>query len=530
MAQLIFLTNRSRIWSATFSPFMSLYFVSGKIGAGKSYRGMVNIRDEILHGHRLIVTNLPLKLPEFSDYLAEHYPSHDVCLYDHWRPATDFECPAGAGVFAPGLVGKVVDGVALVFVPSRIRILGDDELKEFYRYRQTGTELVAKINQRAAGDKGPSHPVCLDFSPWGAKGRFAGQGVVYHLDECQLFYNVRKYAEAPEEMPFYLSQHRKLGDDIYVYTQKPENVDKMLRSFTQEFIYVTNVGKKKIGIFQPPKFFRMAAYPDVFTGAPGQASEWSRSFRMDLRLADCYETAKGIGIEAMKADKEAVARGISWRWALLLPILLAALFPAYGMISKHAVHKFFGQSVDALAAVQHQTNRTDGGTVARVVPGAVNDPSSTGAVAALPAGQLGAVAPPEKPNLIGRPLPAAPRLDARTVAQAVFEASESVPTVSHDVFFVGVWTTKDPNGRLVTTVALSDKTIYVLGVDKELTSVTAKYCIVGGVMYAWRSYTDMAREASTAPYPAYTKPASMATPPSVPRAGGIIVGGATRQY
>jgi uncharacterized protein (UPF0548 family) len=274
----------------------------------------------------------------------------------------------------------------------------------------------------------------------------------------------------------------------------------------------------------------MAAYPDVFTGAPGQASEWSRSFRMDLRLADCYETAKGIGIEAMKADKEAVARGISWRWALLLPILLAALFPAYGMISKHAVHKFFGQSVDALAAVQHQTNRVDGGTVARVVPGAANDSSSTGTVAALPVGQLGAGAAAEKPNLIGRPLPAAPRLDARTVAQAVFEASESVPTVSHDVFFVGVWTTKDPNGRLVTTVALSDKTIYVLGVDKELTSVTAKYCIVGGVMYPWRSYTDMAREASTVPYPAYTKPPAMATPPAAVRPGGVIVGGSPRQY
>jgi len=110
----------------------------------------------------------------------------------------------------------------------------------------------------------------------------------------------------------------------------------------------------------------------------------------------------------------------------------------------------------------------------------------------------------------------------------VFEASESVPTVSHDVFFVGVWTTKDPNGRLVTTVALSDKTIYVLGVDKELTSVTAKYCIVGGVMYPWRSYTDMAREASTAPYPAYTKPGAMAPPPTVPRGGGVIVGGSPR--
>ena len=513
--------------------------MTGKIGSGKSYRGMVNIRDEILHGHRLIVTNLPIKLPEFSDYLAEHYPSHDVCLYDHWRPATDFECPGGAGVFAPGLVGKMVDGAAMVLVPSRIRILGDDELKEFYRYRQTGAGLVAKINQREPGDKGPSHPVCLDFSPWGAKGRFAGQGVVYHLDECQLFYNVRKYAEAPEEMPFYLSQHRKLGDDIYVYTQKPENVDKMLRSFTQEYIYLTNVGKKRIGIFQAPKFFRMAAYPDVFTGAPGQASEWSRSFRMDFRLADCYETAKGIGIEAVKADKEAAARGVSWRWALLLPILLALLFPAYGMISKHVVHKFFGRSVDALAAVQHPTNHVDGGTVARVVPGAVNPIPSQNELAAVP---LVPIASAEKPNLVGRPLPAAPRLDARTVAESVFAASESVPTVSHDVFFVGVMTTPDRDGRLVTTVVLSDKRVYVLGVDKELTSVTAKYCIVGGVMYAWRSYDDLAREA-VAPvsvYPSFSGGRQVTggagavqqngTSSGTVNRAGVIIGGPARQY
>jgi len=80
---------------------------------------------------------------------------------------------------------------------------------------------------------------------------------------------------------------------------------------------------------------------------------------------------------------------------LLFPILLAALFPVYGMISKHAVHKFFGQSVDALAAVQHQTNRMDGGTVARVVPGVVNDSPSSGSVAALPVGQLGAGAAAE---------------------------------------------------------------------------------------------------------------------------------------
>jgi hypothetical protein len=263
---------------------------------------------------------------------------------------------------------------------------------------------------------------------------------------------------------------------------------------------------------------------------------------MDLRLADCYETAKGIGIEAMKADKEAVARGISWRWALLFPLLLASLFPAYGMISKHVVHKFFGRSVDALAAVQHPTNHVDGGTVARVVPGAVNVAPSPNELAVVPPVAVASMPSAEKPNLIGRPLPTAPRLDARTVAESVFAASESVPTVSHDVFFVGVMTSPDRNDRLVTTVVLSDKRVYVLGVDKELTSVTAKYCIVGGVMYAWRSYDDLAREA-VAPvsgYPGFSgvRPvtggagAALQNGTSAGPVGraGVIIGGPARQY
>jgi hypothetical protein len=69
---------------------------------------------------------------------------------------------------------------------------------------------------------------------------------------------LRRYADAPEEFPFYLLHHRKLGDDIYVYTQQPQNVDKMFRSFAQEFIYVVNTGKKRVGPFAVPKIFRFA--------------------------------------------------------------------------------------------------------------------------------------------------------------------------------------------------------------------------------------------------------------------------------
>jgi len=500
---------------------MSLYFITGKIGAGKSYLGIKTIVDELVNGRRLVVTNLSLRLPELADYLADVHSSLDISLYDHWMPATEFQYLAGA--FAPGITGKMVDGQPMVFVPSRVRLLDDGQLREFYRYRQVAAGLVPKINEKEAGDKGPSNPVCLDFSAWGRGGAFAGQGVVYLLDECQLFYNVRKYAEAPNEMPFYMSQHRKLGDDIYCLTQKPENVDKMFRSFTQEYLYLTNVGKRKIGIFQPPRFFRMSAYADMFTGASGQVADWSRSFRMDFRLADCYETGKGIGIEAQKADKDAPSRGISWKWALLLPVFLASLFPLYGVISKHVVHSVIGQSADALAAVGHQTNHVASGRVARAGSGGVNDTPVT--IAANGA----ATVPSALEKRTARLVPTPPPLDPRTVAQAVYAATESVPTVSRDVYFVGVWTTPDPSGRLVTTVALSDRSVYVLGVDKELTSVTSKYCIIGGVMYVWRSYSDLARESVASPYPSFNKPGAVVTPTAAPRSGGVMVGGSARQ-
>jgi len=56
-----------------------------------------------------------------------------------------------------------------------------------------------------------------------------------------------------------------------------------------------------------------------------------------------------------------------------------------------------------------------------------------------------------------------------------------------------------------------------------------KYCIVGGVMYVWRSYDQMARDVAPTTYPALTRPsATMATPAAPVRPGGTIVGGALR--
>jgi hypothetical protein len=100
----------------------------------------------------------------------------------------------------------------------------------------------------------------------------------------------------------------------------------MFRSFTQEFIYVVNIGKKRVGPFAAPKIFRFAAYPEPYTGQPGQICQYSGYFRMDYELAATYNTAAGIGIEAAKADVGAKVKGLDWRLLLLGPVIVAACF------------------------------------------------------------------------------------------------------------------------------------------------------------------------------------------------------------
>jgi hypothetical protein len=294
--------------------------------------------------------------------------------------------------------------------------------------------------------------VCLDFSQWLKGGQFSGKGIIYHLDELQLFYNVRKYADAPEEFPFYLSQHRKLGDDIYVYTQQPQNVDKMFRSFTQEFIYVVNIGKKRVGPFAAPKIFRFAAYPEPFTGQVGQICQYSGYFRMDYELAATYNTAAGIGIEAAKADVGSKVKGLHWRWLLLLPVLLAA-----SVFLFHSVGGFWVRSVlpaskkPAASASMHP---------------AVTTPTLK--VASVP----------------GAPTPAP--LEISVESGLPSDGGDNV-IVDHDVYMTG-WAME--GGKL--RVALSDGRW--VGREDGLRRLTRTYCVVQNRVYRMRSLDERLRD------------------------------------
>jgi hypothetical protein len=398
---------------------MSLYFICGKVGAGKSYRGVVSIVDQLIHDDRLIVTNLPLNLGKLAEFLAKRHPENNICLLDHRRPANP---------------GEEADADGMVFEPSRVRMLDEDELAEFYRIRHQDSDKVPRI-ERPKGDR---NPVCLDFSAWLKGGKFSGRGVIYHLDELQLFYNVRKYADAPDEFPFYLSQHRKLGDDIYVYTQQPQNVDKMFRSFTQEFIYVVNIGKKRVGPFAAPKIFRFAAYPEPYSGQIGQVCQYSGYFRMDYELAATYNTAAGIGIEAAKADVGSKVKGLDWRLLLLLPVIVALCFVGF---------------------------RWCGGLWVRsVLPGVKNQPavSRVRSVGATSTAQPVTSATPSV------------SIPDRTVSDT------NTPSIDRTIYMVG-WALEAGKAR----VALSDGRW--VGQKDGLAQVTPSYCIVSGHVYRMQS-------------------------------------------
>jgi hypothetical protein len=413
---------------------MSLYFVCGKVGAGKSYRGVVSIVDQLLHDDRLIVTNLPLNLGALADFLSRRYPARDICLVDHRRP---------------GRPGEEMDADGMVFEPSRVRMLHEDELAEFYRVRHQAAQKAPRIER----EKGNRNPVCLDFSQWLKGGKFSGQGVIYHLDELQLFYNVRKFADAPDEFPFYLSQHRKLGDDIYVYTQQPQNVDKMFRSFTQEFIYVVNIGKKRVGPFAGPKIFRFAAYPEPFTGQAGQICQYSGYFRMDYELAATYNTAAGIGIEAAKADVGSKVKGLHWRWLLLLPVLLTV--------------SIFGF-------------RSLGGLWVRSVL-----PGSKKPVAVSGVHSVGSAAASQSVN--GAAAPSAAASTGIAVEEGLAANGGDNAVVDKDVWMIG-WESEGDKLR----VALSDGRW--VGREDGLTRVTRSYCIVQGRVYRMRTLAERLRD------------------------------------
>ena len=274
---------------------MSVHFISGKPGGGKTLYAMRLIVEELVRGTRMIVTNVPINLGRLNEYLQEKYPA----FYERHF------CVGDANIIMADHEDKFRTGANFGHISDRILLIDEEELGHFFTFRGNGVRLESITNAEWKAGKRP------DFS------KVRDGGVFYVLDEVHIAFNARAWAETGAEVLYYLSQHRKLGDDVICITQNVGNVDKQFRSVAQDFTYIRNLSKKRAGLFRLPKMFVRSTYSQPATDR--SQADTSGTFTLDVRgLASCYDTAKGVGIHGRAgADKNERKSGLHWLWFVI---------------------------------------------------------------------------------------------------------------------------------------------------------------------------------------------------------------------
>ena len=282
-----------------------IHFIIGGFGGGKSYSGLRLIRSELLNGNRGICTNLAIDEKKFSKYLGDTYPKINVSLH------------------------------------QRLRILTDEEIGEFMLHRISRNHLWYDI---PAPDKdAEKRGVRPDWS------LLRDNGIFYVIEEAHEFFNSYQWQEIGRAFRAYKNQNRKFSDDIIFITPQITEIDKQLRISGQSYTQLINLGKKKIkGVRLPPIFLarEYSTIPDRNTSPMN-----SYTYGLDLKLADCYDTAKGVrGVQGGLADKERKTKGISW-WLVLgvCTVITISFFFGPPLISRLIFKRTFGRGTHLTA-------------------------------------------------------------------------------------------------------------------------------------------------------------------------------------
>lgn len=286
---------------------MSIHFISGKPGGGKSLYAVKKIIDELVLTNRTIITNLALNLPELSAYLQKTYPK------------------------------KIMD------LHQRIRQLEDDQCREFYLYRSRKKPMDGEPYGDWYKCDPPDKEGRINF-----KEAVELESVLYVIDEAHLFWNARQWQATGPAVMFYNSQHRKLGDDVILISQHVMNVDKQMRSLVQDYTYVRNHRKEKFAmIFRSLPFLTRSVYSEPYTGT--QTAQEQVPFRLDVKgVCQCYYTAAGVGIMGKEADTKEPRRGLPMT-------VLIACFVAIGALAFY-VPDMIGKGLSS--ALSFETKKT----------------------------------------------------------------------------------------------------------------------------------------------------------------------------
>jgi hypothetical protein len=279
--------------------FMSIHIILGVPGSGKSLYGVNRVLEELLSGKRYIRTNLPLNMDRLNEYVQKKFPDQDL------RPV------------------------------QRIRMLTDEETQTFWDFR--GPDAGDPLSEGCVPGNDP--------------------GCAFYIDEAHIAFNAREWAKLGKAALFYLSQHRKLGDVVFAFTQASSNLDKQFRSVAEDFSKIRNEYTRKYGMFRGRgRFVRKTYYSDPGTGNTVEPFE-TATFTLD-GVKECYDTARGVGVHGSKADIGRRAKGVSVWWVVPMIAVIGlscaaipwALGKAAGSYLTSGAHEKMAEKAESFSA------------------------------------------------------------------------------------------------------------------------------------------------------------------------------------
>jgi len=242
----------------------------------------------------------------------------------------------------PVLMGPLADALQKEYgetfnIIHRITFIDErEEIRNFYRIRSQSMcqEKDWLVQEYDAKKK----PIGFDI-----QGAFDSGGVFYLLDEVHLVFGAREWQDMGRACIFYASQHRKLNDDVYLISQLPKQVDGQFRGLAQDFTVLRNHGMEKFFGFKQPDIFTRKTYFSMPTGSSTDTPLETGRFFLNLKWADCYETARGMGlknVEGGSADKGKDKRsGLRWYWGLVIFFVVCVVLV---QVVSRAPKAFFG--------------------------------------------------------------------------------------------------------------------------------------------------------------------------------------------
>lgn len=314
----------------------------------------MKICEELERTDRFIVTNVPLILtivegPERMQVLFERLAQLAQARSEkHKKKIESAALYWTLSEYCQAFIRRPVD------VKRRVVCLTEDQTREFWRYVpigdfdtpeagaaavkvQFGIDCPVPETFRNESNVRPSVGYILPNLPDPMHGhvpdftfRKGKPGVYYVLDEVHQHFSSRLWQKTGTQAERYMSQLRKLNDDLDLVTQHPEKVDKNFRRNATDWIQVQNMSKSPM--FMGVTFhkrFRCLEYqqPEMPLRFDKPTRTTWYNLESNRRYEWLYKTAEGVGVSGGIVAEDSRFKGRHWSiWVIAVAAICVGAF------------------------------------------------------------------------------------------------------------------------------------------------------------------------------------------------------------